>query len=70
MRATVSHFEIPARDLDRAARFYQEVFAWRIDPVPWTTPYYKVRGAAMLPRATAGQGVPAPTAAVERGKGL
>ncbi|HEX6901197.1 MAG TPA: VOC family protein [Thermoanaerobaculia bacterium] len=46
MRATVSHFEIPAHDLDRAARFYQEIFAWRIDRAPWTTPYYKVRGAA------------------------
>lgn len=46
MRATVSHFEIPARDLDRAAKFFKEVFGWRIDLTPWTTPYYKVRGAA------------------------
>jgi uncharacterized protein len=46
LRATVSHFEIPARDLDRAVKFFKEVFAWRIDLVPYVTPYYKVRGAA------------------------
>ena len=47
MRATVSHFEIPARDLERAARFYREVFGWSIEPLPWEGhPYYKVRGSA------------------------
>jgi predicted enzyme related to lactoylglutathione lyase len=47
LRATVSHFEIPARDLERAARFYREVFGWRIEPLPWEGhPYLKVRGAA------------------------
>jgi uncharacterized protein len=47
MKATVSHFEIPARDLDRAARFYREVFGWQVEPLPWEGhPYYKVRGAA------------------------
>lgn len=46
MRATVSHFEIPARDLERAARFYREVFGWQVEPLPWEGhPYYKVRGA-------------------------
>ena len=47
MEATVSHFEIPARDLERAARFYREAFGWTVEPVPWEGhPYYKVRGAA------------------------
>ncbi|HYO16323.1 MAG TPA: VOC family protein [Thermoanaerobaculia bacterium] len=47
MRATVSHFEIPARDLERAARFYREVFGWTVEPLPWEgPPYYKVRGSA------------------------
>ena len=46
MRASVSHFEIPARDLERAARFYREVFGWTVEPLPWEGhPYYKVRGA-------------------------
>jgi predicted enzyme related to lactoylglutathione lyase len=50
LRATVSHFEIPARDLERAARFYREVFGWRIEPLPWEGhPYYKVRGASGEP---------------------
>lgn len=47
MRATVSHFEIPARDLERATRFYREVFGWTIEPLPWGGhPYYTVRGSA------------------------
>jgi len=48
LRATVSHFEIPARDLERAARFYREVFGWSIEPLTWEGhPYYKVRGSAI-----------------------
>jgi predicted enzyme related to lactoylglutathione lyase len=47
MRASVSHFEIPARDLERAARFYREVFGWTVEPLPWEGhPYYKIRGVA------------------------
>ena len=46
MQATVSHFEIPARDPERAARFYREVFGWSVEPLPWDRPYYKVRGSA------------------------
>jgi len=47
MKATVSHFEIPARDMDRAARFYREVFDWTVEPVAWEGhPYLKVRGVA------------------------
>lgn len=46
-QATVSHFEIPARDLERAARFYREAFGWTVEPVPWQGgPYFKIRGAA------------------------
>jgi predicted enzyme related to lactoylglutathione lyase len=48
MRATVSHFEIPARDPERAARFYREVFGWSVDRLPWERPYYKVRGSAAV----------------------
>src|SRR5437879_12688332 len=32
----VIHFEIPAVDPDRAAKFYQKVFAWKFDK--WTGP--------------------------------
>ena len=47
MKATISHFEIPARDLERAARFYRDVFGWTVEPLPWEGhPYFKVRCAA------------------------
>ncbi|HYU36206.1 MAG TPA: VOC family protein [Thermoanaerobaculia bacterium] len=48
MRATVSHFEIPASDPERAARFYREVFGWSVEPLAWERPYYKIRGSAVL----------------------
>jgi hypothetical protein len=71
MRATVSHFEIPARDLERAARFYRDVFGWSIEPLAWEGhPYYKVRGSAVSNEAgregidggltAAGQGIEQP----------
>lgn len=47
MRATVSHFEIPAHDPERAARFYREAFGWSVEPLPWEHPYFKVRGSAV-----------------------
>lgn len=47
MHATVSHFEIPARDLVRAARFYREVFGWKVEPLPWEGhPYFTIRGSS------------------------
>lgn len=46
VKATVSHFEIPANDPERAARFYREVFGWSVEPLPWDRPYFKVRGSA------------------------
>ncbi len=47
LRATLSHFEIPAHDLERAARFYREVFGWTVEPLPWGGHlYYKIRGSA------------------------
>lgn len=48
MKATVSHFEIPARDPERAARFYREVFGWSVDLLPWERPYYKIRSSASV----------------------
>lgn len=53
VKATVSHFEIPAHDLERVARFYREVFGWSVDPLPWDRPYYKVRSSAIS--STAGR---------------
>lgn len=30
----VIHFEVPADDVERAKKFYQSVFGWRIVPMP------------------------------------
>ena len=32
----VIHFEIPAKDLDRVARFYTDVFGWKVEK--WSGP--------------------------------
>jgi uncharacterized protein len=50
MRATISHCEIPARDLERTARFYREVFGWEIEPRPWAGGGYCVVRAASAGR--------------------
>lgn len=55
-KATVSHFEIPARDPERAARFYREVFGWTVEPLVWEHPYYKVRGTAVASGVSPGGG--------------
>ncbi len=58
MKATVSHFEIPARDQERAARFYREVFGWTVELLPWEGhPYYKVRGVADAGGQSLGGGI-------------
>jgi predicted enzyme related to lactoylglutathione lyase len=47
MKATVSHYEIPASDPERAAHFYRQVFGWRVEPLAWERPYFKIRGSAV-----------------------
>src|SRR4051794_984096 len=46
MDHTIVHFEIPADDLDRAVKFYQEVFGWEISRMPGPFEYYGVRTTA------------------------
>jgi uncharacterized protein len=43
--ATVVHFEIPADDVERAKKFYEELFGWKIDKLTGSTPmdYWLVR---------------------------
>ena len=44
LHATVSRFEIPARDPERLAAFYREVFGWQVDPLPWEgAAYFTIR---------------------------
>ena len=36
----VVHFEFGAQDLQRAVKFYQDVFGWQIQQMPGPAPYY------------------------------
>jgi uncharacterized protein len=68
MQATVSHFEIPARDLVRAARFYREVFGWRVEPLRWEGhPYFTIRGASGEVSPSGKQGIDGGILPVESG---
>ena len=40
MHATVSHFELPAQNVERAASFYRSVFGWRLEARAWGTDQY------------------------------
>ncbi len=46
MDHTIVHFEIPADDLDRASKFYSEVFGWEIARMPGPFEYLGVRTTA------------------------
>ena len=47
MKATLGHFEIPARDPRRAGEFFARVFGWRAEEVEWEgAAYLKLRSAA------------------------
>ncbi|MGD0718488.1 MAG: VOC family protein [Thermoplasmata archaeon] len=34
MSGEVVHFEVPADNVDRAGKFYQKIFGWRLTPLP------------------------------------
>ncbi|MBI4181869.1 MAG: VOC family protein [Candidatus Aenigmarchaeota archaeon] len=38
----VVHFEIPADKPDRARKFYQDLFGWKIEKAPGAMPYWMV----------------------------
>jgi predicted enzyme related to lactoylglutathione lyase len=46
MDHTIVHFEIPADDLERATRFYRDVFGWEIARMPGPFEYYGVKTTA------------------------
>ncbi len=39
---TITHFMIPAEDLERAERFYTEIFGWKIKKLPGPLDYYEI----------------------------
>ncbi len=46
MNHTIVHFDIPADDLDRATKFYRDVFGWEIARMPGPMEYMGVRTTA------------------------
>lgn len=55
MRVVPGHFEIPARDPDRAARFYRRALGWCVERLEWEgEPYFKLRPGEEGPGAQSG----------------
>lgn len=40
--STIVHFEIPADDLERAKKFYAELFGWKIEKYPGPMEYWMI----------------------------
>lgn len=40
---TIVHFEIPAEDVEKLKKFYQELFGWKMEKYPGPTTYYMVQ---------------------------
>ena len=39
---TIVHFDVPADDIDRAKRFYKELFGWKIEKMHGEMEYYGI----------------------------
>ncbi len=39
---TIVHFDIPVDDIERARKFYEELFDWKIEKVPGEMPYFLI----------------------------
>ena len=42
MDHTIVHFEIPAEDIEKLAKFYKDLFGWSMNKYPGPTTYYLV----------------------------
>lgn len=40
--ATIVHFDVPAKDMNRAKEFYETLFGWKIDGVPRSMEYFNI----------------------------
>ena len=38
----IEHFDIPADNIQRAKKFYENLFSWKIDRMPGDMEYYSV----------------------------
>ena len=39
---TIVHFDVPADDIDRAKKFYKDLFDWKIEPMPGPMEYFEI----------------------------
>lgn len=39
---TITHFMVPAEDIERAKKFYSELFDWKIEKLPGPIEYYQI----------------------------
>lgn len=40
--STIVHFEVPTEDIERAKKFYSELFGWKIEKYPGPMEYYMI----------------------------
>ena len=65
MKHTIVHFEIPADDVERAKKFYSQLFGWEFSAVPGFDDYWGCNtgdpaqdaGGAVMARQAEGQGI-------------
>jgi predicted enzyme related to lactoylglutathione lyase len=43
MDHTIVHFEIPADDIEKLKKFYQDLFGWKLETYPGPTVYYMIQ---------------------------
>jgi uncharacterized protein len=61
MAGQVVHFEVPADDLDRAQKFYQNAFGWQMRPLP------EMNYTLVTTTATGDNGMPTDPGAINGG---
>ena len=61
MPHNIVHFEVPADDVERAKKFYQDLFGWKIEPAEGGYNLINVGdpgpGGGMMARQAPGQGI-------------
>jgi predicted enzyme related to lactoylglutathione lyase len=54
---TIVHFDIAADDPERAKKFYEALFDWKIEKLPGPVPYYLIETADLTGEASVGGGM-------------
>lgn len=56
--ATITHFDLPADDLERAKTFYEKLFGWKFTAVTgMPMPYYLIETADLKGKKSVGGGI-------------